>query len=54
LIPRPDPVALRQAIEQVLTQGALRQPQGETGERNLEEVFELYQELLEELRSSEV
>ena len=48
LIPRPDPDALRQAIEQVLAQSSPGQPRGETGERNIEEVFELYQELLKE------
>jgi glycosyltransferase involved in cell wall biosynthesis len=48
LIPRSDPDALRQKIEQVLTQGAPAQPQGDTGARNIEEVFELYQELLAE------
>ena len=48
LIPRSDPAALRQAIEQVLTQSTERQPRGDTGERNVEEVFELYQELLAE------
>ena len=49
LIPRPDPDALRQAIEQVLTQGVRGEPRGDAGQKNLEEVFELYQELLEEM-----
>ena len=48
LIPRSDREALRQTIEQVLTRGAPEQPQVDTGERNIEEVFELYQELLDE------
>ncbi len=48
LIPRSDPDALRQAIEQVLTQTAPELPRGDTGERNIEEVFELYQELIKE------
>jgi len=48
LIPCSNPDALRRTIEQALTQGAPGQPQGDTGERNIEEVFELYQELLEE------
>lgn len=50
LIPHPDQDALRQAIEQVWTQGTPQQAQGDTGERNIEEVFELYQELLEEMK----
>jgi glycosyltransferase involved in cell wall biosynthesis len=49
LIPCSDPDALRQTIEQVLTQTARAQPRGDAGERNIEEVFELYQELLEEM-----
>ncbi len=49
LIPRPDPDALHQAIEHVLTHRPRGQARGETGERNIEEVFELYQELLVEL-----
>ena len=48
LIPRSDREALRQTIEQLLTRGAPEQPQVDTGERNIEEVFELYQELLDE------
>jgi len=47
LIPCSDRNALRQAIERVLTQDAPRQTWSDTGERNIEEVFELYQELLE-------
>jgi glycogen synthase len=48
LIPCSDPDALRRAIEKVLTQTAPQQTQVDTGERNIEEVFELYQELLGE------
>ncbi|MGH9844805.1 MAG: glycosyltransferase family 4 protein [Blastocatellia bacterium] len=48
LIPCSDPDALCRAIEQVLTEGVPRQPRGDRGERNIEEVFDLYQELLEE------
>ena len=48
LIPCSDPDALRQTIERVLTQGAPEQTRSDTGERNIEEVFELYQELLEQ------
>jgi glycosyltransferase involved in cell wall biosynthesis len=49
LIPCSDPDALRRTIEQVLTETAPEQPQGDTGERNIEEVFELYQELFKEM-----
>jgi glycogen synthase len=49
LIPRSDPDTLRQTIEQVLTQTAPSQPRGDAGERNIEEVFELYRELIEEM-----
>jgi len=48
LIPRSDPEALRRTIEQILAQGAPEQPRGDTGARNIEEVFELYRELLDE------
>lgn len=48
LIPCSDPDALRRTIEKVLSQPAPEQPLGETGERNIEEVFELYQEVLKE------
>jgi glycosyltransferase involved in cell wall biosynthesis len=48
LIPCSDPDALRRTIEKVLTRPAPEQPQDDTGERNIEEVFELYQELLKE------
>src|SRR5262245_23896779 len=50
LIPCSDPEALRRTIEQVLTQGAPEQSQGDTGERNIEQVFELYQELIKETK----
>lgn len=46
LIPCSDPKALCQAIEQVLTQAPRKQAQGDSGAQNIEEVFELYQELL--------
>lgn len=48
LIPCSDPDALRQTIERVLTQRAPERFRGDAGERNIEEVFELYKELLEE------
>jgi glycosyltransferase involved in cell wall biosynthesis len=48
LVPCSDPNALCQAIERVLTQVPRRQPQGDTGEQNIEEVFALYQELLKQ------
>jgi len=48
LIPRSNPDALRRAIEQVLKRAALERPEGDTGEQNIEEVFELYQEPLKE------
>jgi glycosyltransferase involved in cell wall biosynthesis len=48
LIPCSDPDALRRTIEKVLTQHAQELPEGDTGERNIEEVFELYQEVLKE------
>src|SRR5262245_20886463 len=51
LIPRPDPDVLFQAIEQLLANGAAvnKKPQLEdTGEENIKEVFELYQELLKD------
>lgn len=46
LVPCSDLKALYQAIEQVLTQTTSKQSQGDNGERNIEAVFELYQELL--------
>jgi glycosyltransferase involved in cell wall biosynthesis len=49
LIPCSDPDALLRAIEHVLTQFAPESPRGDAGERNIEEVFELYKELLEQL-----
>jgi glycosyltransferase involved in cell wall biosynthesis len=49
LIPCSDPDALRQAIERMLAQSAPELSYGEAGERNIEEVFELYTELLEQL-----
>ena len=49
LIPRPEPDALRQAIEQVLTQRDRKKPCGDAGEQNLAAVFELYQELRAEI-----
>jgi len=48
LIPRSNPDALRRAIEQALKKAAPERPEGDTGEQNIEEVFELYQELLKE------
>src|SRR5262249_59482578 len=48
LVPRSDPEALRRTIEHILAQGAPEQPRGDTGARNIEEVFELYRELLDE------
>ena len=48
LIPCSDQEALLQTIEKVLTQSATELTRGDTGERNLEEIFELYQELLKE------
>jgi glycogen synthase len=48
LIPSSDPDALRRTIEKVLTKPAPDQTRGDTGERNIEEVFELYQEMLRE------
>jgi glycosyltransferase involved in cell wall biosynthesis len=48
LIPSSDPDALRRTIETVLTKPAPEQTRGDTGERNIEEVFELYQEVLKE------
>jgi glycogen synthase len=48
LIPSSDPDALRRTIEKVLTKPAPEQTRGDTGERNIEEVFELYQEVLKE------
>jgi glycosyltransferase involved in cell wall biosynthesis len=48
LIPCSDPDALRQAIESLLTQPAPERSPGDAGERNIEEVFELYQELLDQ------
>jgi glycosyltransferase involved in cell wall biosynthesis len=48
LIPRSEPNALRQAIEQVLKHDAPRQTQNDTGEQNIQKVFELYRELLED------
>ena len=50
LIPRSNPDALRRTIEQVLLHTAPERPQGDTGEQNIEEVFELYQELIEETK----
>ncbi|MGH9768548.1 MAG: glycosyltransferase family 4 protein [Blastocatellia bacterium] len=50
LIPCSDPDALRRTIEQVLAENAPERTQGDTGERNIEEVFELYQELLKEMK----
>jgi glycogen synthase len=46
LIQCSNPDALRWTIEQVLTQTAPERSQGDAGERNIEEVFELYKELL--------
>jgi len=48
LIPSSDPDALRRTIEAVLTKPAPEQTRGDTGERNIEEVFALYQEVLKE------
>jgi len=48
LIPDSNPDALRRTIEKVLTKPAPEQTWGDTGERNIEEVFELYQEMLKE------
>ena len=48
LIPCSDSESLRRTIERILTQGAPEKPSGDTGARNIEEVFELYQELLGE------
>jgi len=51
LIPRPEHAALLQAIEQLLANGAAvtKKPRlQDTGEENIEEVFELYQELMED------
>jgi len=48
LIPCSDSDALRRAIEQVLTETATEAPLGDAGERNIEEIFELYQEMLKE------
>jgi glycosyltransferase involved in cell wall biosynthesis len=47
LIPCSDPDALRRTIEAVLTHPAPERSPGDAGERNIEEVFELYKELLE-------
>ena len=51
LISRPDPEVLLQAIEQLLSNGAAvdKKPQLQaTGEENIKEVFELYQELIKD------
>src|SRR5262249_15536887 len=48
LIPCSDRDALRRTIEKALTQPALKQTRGDTGEQNIQEVFELYQEVLKE------
>lgn len=48
LIPCSDPDALRRTIEKVLTHRAPKQFGGDTGELNIEKVFELYQEMLKE------
>lgn len=47
LIPCSDPDALRRAIEQALTEPSPERGRGDTGERNIEAVFELYRELIE-------
>ncbi len=47
LIPLSDPDALLRTIERVLAQPAPAPPPGDAGERNVEEVFEMYRELLE-------
>ncbi|MGH9756088.1 MAG: glycosyltransferase family 4 protein [Blastocatellia bacterium] len=48
LIPCSDPDALRRTIERVLTDPAPKRSPADAGERNIEEVFELYQELIEQ------
>jgi glycosyltransferase involved in cell wall biosynthesis len=48
LIPCSDPDTLRRTIEQVLKHAAPERPEGDAGEQNIEELFELYQELLKE------
>lgn len=48
LIPRPEPDALRQTIELVLTQPGQDKPGNDTGEQNLAAVLALYQELLKD------
>ncbi len=48
LIPCSDRDALLRTIEQALTETAPERPQGDAGERNIKEVFKLYQELLRE------
>lgn len=48
LIPRPEPESLKRAIEEVLNNGTAALAVAETGERNIEEVLELYQELISE------
>lgn len=48
LIPCSDPDALRRTIEHVLTQTASKRSPGDAGARNIEEVFELYKELIEQ------
>jgi glycosyltransferase involved in cell wall biosynthesis len=48
LIPCSSRDALRRTIEKVLTQPAPERTRGDTGERNIEEVFDLYQEVLKE------
>lgn len=48
LIPGPDPHSLQGAIERVLNNGFNGPASGDTGESNLEEVFDLYKELIDE------
>lgn len=50
LIPCSDSFALCQMIERILTGTNTNNPQADTGESNIEEVFELYQELVEEMK----
>lgn len=53
LIPPSDIHALRGAIEQRLSNGNERRSSGVADEQNLEAVFELYQELMKEMRISD-